>query len=131
MAVPLELSAPDMGLELSLLSRAAKLLDARITGLHEAALSMARAGAIVPGWKVTQGMGRETWSVPIGEIVALGDALGVPLSKPGVVTPKQAIKAGVSPDVVAAYSYIPTGEMKLVPDDGAAARRAFSTNSQE
>jgi hypothetical protein len=52
--------------------------------------------------------------------------MGVDISKPGALTPKQSIKAGLPAATVAMYSETPVGELKLVRDDGSAARLAFS-----
>ncbi len=114
-SVPLELSNDALGRELQLLQRTAVLLDARITGLAEQALRVMRAGGSVPGQILEQGMGREKWAKSVDEVVALGELMGVALEKKGVITPKQAIKAGIPAPVVRSYSETPRGEVKLVP----------------
>jgi hypothetical protein len=123
---PFELSVEEMGLELHYLHRAQKLLNARIDGLEEAALASLKAGKRVPFYAVKQGHGRERWTRPVPEVVALGQMMGVDVAKPGLITPNQARKAGLPTELVDSYSETPVGEIKLVPDDNSRARMVFS-----
>jgi len=52
--------------------------------------------------------------------------MGVALAKPGAITPKQAIKAGLPKEIVASYSETPSGEIKLVASDATQIRKVFS-----
>lgn len=122
----LELKPAQVGAELRILKRAADLLDARITGLSEQATSIVKRGGRIPHFKLEEVIGRERWKVPIEEVVALGEFFGQPLTKPAeAITPKQAIKAGIPESVIATYVERPRTGMKLVPDDGKAARKIF------
>jgi hypothetical protein len=120
------LSASSLGGELTLLQRAQEILRARIDGLEEEGLQRARQGANIPGWRVEQKVGRQQWVRPVAEVLALGEMLGVDVSKPGALTPKQAIKAGLPEEVVGAYSDSPRGAMQLVADDLTKARAIFT-----
>jgi hypothetical protein len=122
---PLELNANALSLELRMAKRSAMLLESRISGLEEQALSRIKNGDSVPGFSLQAGVGRERWSKPIGEVISLGTAFGVDISKLGVATPKQAVKAGIPRDVVTAYSETPSGEIKLVPSDERKLRSIF------
>jgi Protein of unknown function (DUF2800) len=125
-SVPLEISADATGAELRMLQRAAKMLDARISGLEEQARAQLRMGARIPFFELQQGYGRQTWTVPVEEIKMLGEMLGVNVLKPpALVTPKQAIKAGLDAATVESYTKTPMGEVKLVPSDDRKARRVF------
>lgn len=124
-SAPLELSPHALGLELRMIQHYVKVLTARATGLEEQALATIRRGQIVPFFGVEQSAGREAWTRPVEEVIALGDMMGVALAKPGAITPKQAIKAGLPAEVVAQYSETPRGAIKLVPDNGTAARKIF------
>jgi hypothetical protein len=126
-AVPLDMPPQAVGRELTALTRAAKLLDARITGLQEHALSVLRQGERLPGWTVEHGAGRERWNRSTSEVIMLGELAGVPLAKQSVITPNQARAAGVPDAVVKAYSERPAGAAKLVPEDSSI-RRAFGGN---
>lgn len=122
-----DLTAAQLGYELRALDAAADLLDARRTGLQEQAVAMIRRGEPVPHYRLDSTAGREEWTRPIDEVLALGEALGVPLSKPAApITPAQARKAGLDKDLVAAFSQRKPGATKLVADDGAEARQAFA-----
>lgn len=116
-----------LGLTLHTMERALKMLTAQVDGMKVQALAMETRGERVPHWTVTQGLGRVI--VPdekIEEFIIVGDALGVDVRKPpACITPKQAESRGLPPDVVKMYSFQRTGERKLVPDDGAQARKVF------
>lgn len=124
--VPLDLSDAALGLQLALVRRARARLDALQTGLEQVALAKIRAGGRVPGWGVERGNGREVWDCAQDMVLAIGQASGVDLSKPGVLTPNQARQAGVPAPVVSQFSKRPLGETKLVPMDASAAAKAFS-----
>ena len=125
-AVPLVLSPAGLSLELSLLRRAQERLTARLTGLEAQALSEIRAGKVVPGWTIEHTNGREEWTKPTADVLALGALFGVSLGKPPEpITPRQARDAGVSADIIAAYSQRKTGTAKLTPVSTSKARQAF------
>jgi hypothetical protein len=124
--VPFNLPPQALGLELRYLHRAIASLQARATGLEEQALATIKRGTAVPFYRIEAGKGRERWSRPDAEIIAMGDMMGVDLRKSATITPKQAIKANMPEAVVKAFSETPTGELKLVQDDGTQARKVFS-----
>jgi len=125
-SIPLELTEEALSLELRMTRRLRAILDARIDGLEEQAFSLLRGGKAVPGFTLQAGSGRERWSKPIDEIVALGLAMGIDLAKPGAITPKQAVKAGMPIEVVKAYAETPVGEVKLAESDERQLRKVFS-----
>jgi hypothetical protein len=114
---PFDLTPAAIGGELKLLRDAAAILKARISGLEDEVLARCKQGANIPGWRIEQGMGREKWVSGIDEVIALGTMMGIDISKPGAMTPKQAIKAGLPEELVRSYSATPRGEFKLVVDD--------------
>jgi hypothetical protein len=107
------------------MKQAAALLDYRIDGLESEVLGRIKQGTNVPGWMTQQSEGREKWNKPIEEVLALGDLMGVNISKPTALTPKQSIKAGLPAELIASYIERPKGEIKLVADDGTKARKIF------
>lgn len=113
--VPFDLAPEQLGKELLKLQNAIEILRARESGLYDEVLGRIKSGSTVPGWMTQRGVGREKWKVPIQEIMDLGEMMGVTVSKPMTITPKQAIKAGLSADLVRQYSEVPMGEIKLVP----------------
>lgn len=111
------------GLELRWLHEAQKYLNARVTALEE----HVAANPNGTGYVVEQGYGREKWTVEPEEVFALGDAMGLELRKPPeAITPAQAVKLGLDPEVKAGYSYKPKGEVKLVPLDKSRIVAAFT-----
>lgn len=124
----IDLPPAALGAELRTVRRALALLEARATGLEAQALAVIKRGENVPHWSVEQGKGRERWARPLPEVVAIGAAMGFELGKPDAVTPNQARKLGMPPELVAAFAEVPTGAVKLVPDDGSKARAAFAAN---
>lgn len=123
-SLPVELSPAALGLELHFLRQAATRLQARITGLEQQAESLLRAGERVPYSALVPSNGRQAWSVPVAEVLALGELCGVRVAKDDVITPQQAIKAGIPVEMVNMYSSRSTS-LKLAADDGRDAKRVF------
>lgn len=124
-AVPFDLPPEALGTELRYIKSAIDTLTARATSLEEQALSMIRQGKPIPHFTAQHGMGRERWVKPEAEVIAMGALMGVDLGVTKLVTPKQAIKAGMPEAVVKSFTEVPRGELKLVPDDGTKARKIF------
>lgn len=124
---PVELPPAAASLELRMLERSLERLQARVDGMREAVATYIHQGHSVPFHRAEQGYGRQQWTMPTEQVLAMGQLMGVDLSKPGVKTPKQAIKSGVDEAVIKAYSVTPLGSLKLVPDNPADARRVFGT----
>lgn len=125
MNTPLDLPSDALGAELRYLKRAALLLDARINGLSEEALTLLKRGDRVPHFQIEKTAGREYWTKPLAEVEALGDLCGVPVIKPSLITPNQARKAGIPEDVVATYSTRSAGNLKLAECDDKEAQKIF------
>lgn len=124
-STPLELTNAALGTELTLLNHYLARMEARKTGLEEMAASEIKAGGIVPGFTLNSTAGRLGWTKPVDEVIALGQMMGVDVSKPGVITPTQAIKAGLPDTLVAGYAGRPAGGLKLAAADEGKARRIF------
>ncbi len=122
---PVELPPAAASLELRMMERALARLQARVDGLQEAVAVHIRQGAPTPFHRVEQSYGRAQWTIPPEQLIAMGKLYGVDLSKPAVKTPKQAAASGVDEAVIKAYSIVPMGKLKLVPDNPADARRVF------
>jgi hypothetical protein len=121
-----ELSADAIGSLYSVVKRAISQLEYIESGIEEQIKSRIRSGENIPGCLVEEGFGREDWSKPIEEIIALGDMLGVDVRKPGVVTPVQARKKGLDPAIIAAYSSKESKGYKVVLDNNKKARSVFA-----
>lgn len=125
---PVNLPAPALGLELLIIRAAMKRLGARATGLEEEALSRAKKGQQIPHWRAEYSYGRERWidTVSAGELAALGEIYGVEmLNAPKPITPVQARKAGIDPELVKSFSDTPRGAMALVPHTDADTAKRF------
>ena len=123
--LPVVLPPVPLARQIAVLDWATDLIKARRDGLAAQAMDVLKRGGSLPGWTLKQGQGRERWAAPLDEVLAMSAMLGVDIAKPGALTPKQAIKAGLPAETVAAYTETPVGELKLVRDDGSAARLAF------
>lgn len=119
------LTPHQVGLQLRFLKRAEAAIKARVTGLEEQAIALKRQGQTVPFFRMGAGAGKTVWLRPYEEIKALGEAMQVKLTKDALVTPLQAIAAGLAPDMVESFSQAIPGSMQLMEDDGSNARRVF------
>ena len=120
-----------LGVELKLVRRAVAAMEARLSGLEEQAIHEIKSGTPVTFFGTKQGYGRERWKkeTPHGEIIMMGDLMGVDLRKPVELdTPAQARKKGVDESVIAAYSETPMTAIKLVEVDRTEARQVFTRN---
>jgi hypothetical protein len=125
-SVPIELPPDALALELRMLKRAAAMLDARISGLEESVTANIRKGKPVRHFALVPKIGRTTWSKSDAEVIALGQLMSIELSKPKLVTPGQAIKAGIPEAVVKSFAHTPQTGLELVPVDDKHLRKVFS-----
>lgn len=119
----------------TMVAAAIKRLEGMATGLDADIQAAVRGGAYVPGWEVRPKDTRLTWQVPVTEIYALGEAMGVPLLKTetygdvtiayDAATPTQAINLGIDAAVIMEYAKRPLGGLKVVPSETTAAAKAF------
>ncbi len=128
---PVDLPPHAVGLELRLIDDAMRRLKARKTGLEEMALGLIRGGTSVPFFTTEYTTGRENWTVPAAEVIALGEIMGVAglQKEPEAITPNQARiafkKAGIDGTVIDAYADRPRGALRLARVDDNAAKLAF------
>lgn len=124
--LPAELPPDALGLQYAIVKRAIKQLEYIETGLKAQVDSLLKNGERVPGWKFEQGFGREDWTKPTSEVIAMGKMFEHDLSqKPKAITPKQARAKGISDDMLAQYSEVKRTGLILTPDDGKKAKRLF------
>lgn len=127
-SLPVELAPAAAALELRIMERCYERLGARVEGLRESVLANIRQGHPTPWYKAEQQYGRTTWTVPVEQVIAMGDLMGVKLAKVAVITPNQAEKAGIDESVIKAYSITPPGKLKLESLNPSDAARVFGTN---
>jgi hypothetical protein len=140
-AVALEPHA--LGVELGVLETAFKMMDGRIHALKAQAEAYLRSGKRVPNYAMAPTESRLRWNdgVTAAEILMLGQILNpekpLDLKKPPgdmngqnapIVTPTQAIKAGVDAAVISQYASRVKG-MKLERESNTAPIRAFGVSS--
>lgn len=126
-SVPFDLPPAAASLELALLERAAERMKGRITGLQQLVEANAKAGLPTPWHALEPAYGRAKWTLPDEQIIAIGQMYKKDLSKPGVITPNQAVKLGVDEAVIKAYSSV-SSSMKLVPFDPKNISRIFKND---
>lgn len=127
--LPVEASPEAASMELLILTRYLKLMEARVAALEEQVLSNLKTGKPTPDWTLASGQTRTKWTVSDEDVIELGNMLGLSLSKPpAAVTPKQAQRLGLSEDLAKKMSETPSGALKLKPFDRKAARRAFDND---
>lgn len=124
--VPAELSPEALSVQFSIIQRASKQLEYLESGFEEQVKALVKSGQNVPGYRVEQGYGRETWNQPIEQVLQMGEMMGHDLQKKEAITPKQAVNLGIDEAVIKAYSHRPHSGLKLVKDNGNKAKQVFS-----
>lgn len=92
-----------IGNELKFLHEARDLLDYRITALETEVQYLIQSGVNVDHYELTSSTGRMAWTADTEQVLELGLLYGINLRKDGIVTPTQAIKAGLNEKIVLKY----------------------------
>ena len=124
-SVPLEVTPQVAGTLLSQVRDAIARLEAIETGLTTQILMMIKAGKRVAGFHIEQGVGREKWRVPEQEVIAMAQLMGISVAKQKLITPKQAVAAGLPRELVDSFTETPSTGAKLTADDNARLRMIF------
>ena len=121
-----QLSPEAVAAELHLARRQAELAAARVKGLEDEAAHVLRSGGLVPGWSMQSKPGREQWTDE-QPVLSLAEGFGLldTVSTRKLITPNQAIKAGLPAELVRMHTTRPQGEAKLVPTGETLAARIF------
>lgn len=121
-----ELADYQAGRELVWISQAVALLEARRSGLEAQVMAAYRRGDRSTGWVMQTTRGRRVWDASEEAVKGLGMMLGIEVTKPPkLVTPAQAIKAGIPEAMVMPLTKQQAGSEKLVQETNSTARRAF------
>ena len=115
--LPNDLPVPAKAVQLVMLRRAAALIKAAEAGLETHLLALAQLGADVPGFTVKHSTGRQRWTLPDADVVAVGSLLGLDLGKMTAITPAQAGKAGMPVEMIEQYTQRAAGAASLQPID--------------
>jgi len=124
--VPVDLSPEALGVQLTIITRAAEQIKALQSGYEEQVKALQKSGVVVPGWGLESTYGNKTWSRPVGEVFALGELFGKDLRQNKAITPNQAVKLGIDETVIKAYSVCKRTGVKLVQDKGNKAKQIFT-----
>ena len=121
-----ELSDRAIGKEIETLRWAQELISYRLTGLEADAFERLRSGKRCDGIEVSQSTGRLEWSCSPEDIVAMADILSVDVRKaPELVSPRQAIAAGLPTEIVQQYATRRPGNQKLITNGDLKAQQVF------
>ena len=115
--IPNDLPVPAKAVQLTMLRRAGALIKAAEAGLETHLLALAQLGADVPGFAVKHSTGRQRWTLPDADVVAVGSLLGLELGKVTAITPAQAGKAGMPAEMIEQYTQRAAGAASLQPID--------------
>jgi hypothetical protein len=115
--LPNDLPVPAKAVQLVMLRRAGALIKAAEAGLETHLLALAQLGADVPGFAVKHSSGRQRWTLPDADVVAVGNLLGLDLGKVTAITPAQAGKAGMPVQMIDQYTQRAAGAASLQPID--------------
>lgn len=127
--VPLHLSPQAMAKYLRVLRDAEMRIKSMREGVEQSIIQTIRRHRTVPGFALQSRPGREVFTDEASQngVVEISALYGVDVVKRReLITPKQAIKAGVPAHVVKMYSRTNSGALELVEDDGSAAARVFN-----
>jgi hypothetical protein len=124
---------PDqMGVELRIIEDAAKILEARMTGLRASVEATLNAGGIVPMWMMEKRKSALKWleNTTAEDRAAAFDLLGVNVRKPlDTLTPRQAIDSGIDESIITPdYAVRPPGGFALKRDKSITARKIFGAH---
>lgn len=107
----------EIGNELKTLKDFKELLEARLIGLEELAISKLKKGERVNNFRLEASKGAFKWNKDIEEIKQLGELFDIHLTKSEfLITPLQAIKEGIPESIINRYSERTKGNLKLVLD---------------
>lgn len=127
-SIPHDIGPAGVATELTWLKHAAKLLDARISGLEAQAEGMLRAGRVLPGWEMATRKGREYFKPDCEQsVINLGKLVGVDLIAPRKpISPAKARKLLQNPEILEPYIHTPNSGVSLSPINKFKAAKAFN-----
>lgn len=103
-----------LGREIKALRQAFQTVEFRLEAAEAEGMVRIEKGERVFGHEVGHTRGSTKWTKPVSEIIAFGDLMKVDLRNTKVITPKQAMTAGIDETVVAQFSEKKNGKLKLV-----------------
>lgn len=108
-----QLTMQELSLELDFAKRAKTMIEAHCKGVEAEALQRVENGEHLPGWQRKQNYGNRRWKTSRENIMAL--TAGFDPAGDTMVTPAEAERRGVHPEVVNALTEVPMTTARLVP----------------
>lgn len=126
-SAPLVMSPAALSKEYRRLVAAEKMIKLRREGIEQNIVSTIQRGGVVPYFAIEHKKGRTVWKDGVqNDVIDIARAYDKVISEPKLITPLQAIKAGIPEEVVSAFSHAPRGAAELIEDDGTAAAQIFN-----
>ena len=122
---PQGLTPKEIGSELKMLEDAQELLEYRISALRTEVAYLLTSGKNVEFYEMKATTGKLTWDICADEVLSMGGVFGVNLRKNDVITPTQAIKAGMNEEIVLKYANRKTS-LKLARVDVSKVKAVFN-----
>jgi hypothetical protein len=133
--MPESLTDDGIGFELSIIERAIKALEARLTGVKAEALNRRNTGALIPGWDTKEGKGNRMFKASIAELKMAGELLGIVMVDEKAITPTEfdkrlkalnkSLPEPVDASVITGYITNPSTGTKLIRSDSHHVVNAF------
>lgn len=125
--LPLVMSARAMKIQRKLLMRAEKTIKGLREGIDQSIMAAIKRGEVTLGMGVEFTPGKVVWNDDAATtgLPQAARALNVPIEKPAFITPTQALKAGLDPEIVKLYSRRNYGAAELVEFDEDSAANVF------
>ena len=109
------MTGPEVARELDFLDRIEKMIEGRRAAIEAEAEARLKQNDHIPGWHMEPRMGNRRFTMSPAQIRMIA---GFDVSKPGIMTPDEAERAGMNPDFIKMLTERPTLKPKLkrVPD---------------
>ena len=124
-AVPVNLPAAAVGLELDYIKRAIKALEYQETALMEYAEALISKGDVVPGYARVPSAGQYKWNMDDVTMIMIGEATDQDLRSTKTITPAEAKKRGIDESFIKAQTHRPSS-MKLKRLSKNAVKKVFT-----
>lgn len=112
--IPLDLSGDQLASMLDYVQYAHNHLGQLKEAIETQVKSTIQSGGNVPGYTLQKSYGRKSWTISPEEVLLIGESFGIDLSKPNVITPAQAVKAGIDEELVNQYADRSANGFKIV-----------------
>lgn len=123
---PWELDSPSISAELRFINHAMERLEARQTGLEEQIIARLGKGERIPHFSLGTKSSKQVWNISVAEAEKFAELYNANIFKPlELITPKQAITAGIPKKQVDKKSKIVTGKIQLIEVAADAGVKAF------